>query len=153
MCSLAFMPLCCIQGDPHWHKKSKKKKKENFVYYIWVFLLTDSKICKNNNKKRGVSLAFKTRCQLMSSFFFCSGAGSLLTPKKKNLTGWKSWTSVFWTIKPGTEPRLLRLTVSSRTPAAGTWERAFCDSVTKLTHRFKSNSYSVGEACDWLPLL
>lgn len=70
MCSLAFMPLCCIQGDPHWHKKSKKKKKQNFVYYIWVFLLTDSKICKNNNKKRGVSLAFKTRCQLMSSFFF-----------------------------------------------------------------------------------
>lgn len=67
MCSLAFMPLCCIQGDPHWHKKSKKKNKGKFcVYYIWVFLLTDSKICKNNNKKRGLKVGANW-CHL---FFF-----------------------------------------------------------------------------------
>lgn len=64
---------------------------------------------------------------------FCPGVGFRLTPNRRDWTGWKNSTRLFWTFTHGTEHQRRKQKVSSQThPAVGTWGRAYCNCITLL---------------------
>lgn len=65
-------------------------------------------------------------------FSSCPGVGFQPTPNRRDWTGWRNSTRLFWTFTHGTEHQQPKQKVSSPLrPAVGTWGRAYCNCITQ----------------------